>query len=193
MSDATLQTTGQTIGMVGLFDNVDQLTEAAKKIRDAGFTRWDCHTPYPVHGLEHAMGLKESIVPCIAITAAFVGLAAALLLTWGLHAEGYYPIRVGGKPLFSWPAFVPIYFELFVLFAAFATMGAVFYLCKLFRWHSPLHDTGIAADITTDRFAVVIEASDEKFDEAQCRTLLETAGCADIRELKVNIDDEATL
>lgn len=183
----------QTMGIVGLFDDVNQLTAAAGKVRDAGFTHWDCHTPYPVHGLEQAMGLKTSVVPRISITAAFVGLSAALLLTWGLHGGGYYPIRVGGKAFFSWQAYIPICFELFVLFAAFATMGSVFYLCRLFRWHSPLHDTGIAGDITTDRFAVVIEARDENYDADKCRSLFETVGCTDIRELKVDPDDEETL
>ena len=181
------------VGLVGLFDDTDSLVRAAKNVRDAALKKWDCHTPYPVHGLEHAMGLGASKVPAIALTAAFIGLAAAVVLTGGLHGELYYAIRVGGKALFSWQAFVPIYFELFVLFAAFASMGAVFVLCGLFRWHSPLHDSGVMAEITADRFAIVIDAADTGYDEEKCRKLLADAGCEDIRPLVENLEDEVTL
>lgn len=181
------------VGLVGLFDNPDSLVHAAKRVRDAALKKWDCHTPYPVHGLEHAMGLGASKVPTIALTAAFTGLAAAIVLTGSLHGEAYYPIRIGGKALLSWQAFVPIYFEMFVLFAAFASMGAVFVLCGLFRWHSPLHDTGVMADITSDKFAIVIDAADAGYDEEKCRKLLADAGCTDIRPLVENVEDEVAL
>lgn len=183
----------RTIGLVGLFDHPDALIAAAKGVRDSGQTRWDCHTPYPVHGLEGAMGLKDSQVPRISIGAAFTGLLAAILLTWGLHGGGYYPIRIGGKAIYSWQAYVPLYFELFVLFAAFATMGAVFHFCRLFRWSSPLHDSGIMKEITSDRFAIVLDSRDDKYDEAAHRALLEAAGCTDIRELCETTESEAVV
>ena len=115
----------RVIGVVGLYDDPDVLVRAAEAVRDAGFTRWDCHTPFPVHGLDRAMGLKASPIPILAIAAAFVGLAVAIALTGGLNAI-HYPIRIAGKPMFSWQAFVPIYFELFVLFAALSIMGMLF-------------------------------------------------------------------
>jgi hypothetical protein len=93
--------------------------------------------------------------------------------------------------LFSWQAFVPIYFELFVLFAALATMGSIFWFCRLFRWHSPLHDSDVMKEVTCDRFAIVIEASDACYDEANARALLEQTGCGDIRPLiEFEEDDE---
>jgi hypothetical protein len=170
------------VGLVGLYDDPDALVRAARMVRDAGYTKWDCHTPYPVHGLDQAMGLKPSPVPYVTIGAAFVGLFVAILLTGGLSVW-QYPIRIGGKPLFSWPAFVPIYFELFVLFAALATMGSVIGFCRLGRWHSPLHDSGIMGEITCDRFAIVIEDRDEKYSEVMARKLLEATGCRDVRPL----------
>ena len=103
----------KTVGVVGLYDDPNALLRAAEQARDAGFTRWDCHTPFPVHGLDRAMGLKSSPVPTIAITGGFVGLVAAVVLTGGLNVL-HYPIRIAGKPMFSWQAFAPIYFELFV-------------------------------------------------------------------------------
>ena len=156
----------RVVGMAGLYDDPDSLVRAARQVRDAGYTKWDCHSPFPVHGLEKAMGLRSSPMPFLTITAAFAGLATALLLTGGLSAL-FYPIHVGGKAFFSWQAFVPIFFELFVLFAAAATMGGVILLCRLGRWHSPLHDSGIMRHVTGARFAVVLSAKDAKFSEEE--------------------------
>ncbi len=172
----------KNVGLVGLYDHPDMLLQAAEKVREAGYTRWDCHSPFPVHGLDRAMGLKPSPMPVIAITAGFIGLAVAVLLTGGLNAL-HYPIRIAGKPMFSWQAFVPIYFELFILFAALAIMVSLFFLCRLGRWHSPLHDSGIMKEITGRRFAVVLEAADEEYTEEVARALLEETGCSDIRSL----------
>ena len=179
------------IGLVGLYDDPAALIRGAEQVRDAGYRHWDCHTPYPVHGLDDAMGLKPSPVPYVTITAGFIGLTVALLLT-GLLSAWHYPIRIGGKPLWSWQAFVPIYFELFVLFASLATMGAVIFFCKLGRWHSPLHDSGVMGEVTGDRFAIVLEARDQAYTEPAARQLLESSGCSDIRPLQVfeEEDDE---
>jgi hypothetical protein len=178
----------RTVGMVGLYDDPATLQRAAEAVRDAGYTKWDCHTPYPVHGLDRAMGLKSSPIPAVALTAAFVGLLAAFALTGGLSVI-HFPIRIGGKPLFSWPAFVPIYFELFVLFAAFSIMGSILVFCKLGRWHSPLHDSDVMKEITSARFAIALEAADEKYSESDARALLEATGCRDIRPL-VELEEE---
>lgn len=172
----------KTVGLVGLYDDVDLLVRAAETVRDSGYRKWDCHTPYPVHGLDKAMGMKDSPIPYVTLTAGFAGLAAAIALTGGISAL-QYPIRIGGKALFSWQAFVPIYFELFVLFAALATMGSVIFFCRLGRWHSPLHDSDVMKDITCDRFAIVLEADDENYADDKARVLLEQTGCQDIRLL----------
>ncbi|MGD2109163.1 MAG: DUF3341 domain-containing protein [Phycisphaerae bacterium] len=178
----------KVVGLVGLYDDPNALIRAAERVRDAGFTRWDCHTPFPVHGLDRAMGLKASSVPSIAIASGFVGLLVAVALTGGLSAV-HYPIRIAGKPMMSWQAFVPIYFELFVLFAALAIMGSIFLLCGLGRWHSPLHDTGVMKEVTGDRFAIVLEAADAAYSRSDPRALLEATGCADLRSL-VELDEE---
>jgi hypothetical protein len=172
----------RTVGIVGLFDDPESLLRAAEKVRDAGFRRWDCHTPYPVHGLPRAMGLRPSPVPALALLAGFGGLAAAIALTGGLSVLAY-PIRVGGKALFSWPAFVPIWFELFVLFAALATMGSIVFFGRLGRWRSPLHDADVMKEITSHRFAIVLEADDAAYADWRARAILESAGCKDIRPL----------
>ena len=106
-----------------------------------------------------------------------------------------YPIRIGGKPLFSWQAFVPIFFELFVLLATVSTMAAIIVFCRLGRWHSPLHDTGVMKQITCDRFAVVLRDPQPEIGSTpptlgsgsaardQARRILEECGCQDIRPL----------
>jgi len=181
------------VGIAGLFDDPDALIGAARRVRDAGYRKWDCHTPYPMHGLDAAMGLRPSPIPAIGLGAGFVGAGLAMLMQWWMSAVSF-PVRIGGKPLFSWPAFVPITFELFVLLAALSTMVSIVLFCRLGRWHSPLHDSGIMAEVTTHRFAVVLEAGDRLFTERSARELLEASGCTDIRPVfEDEEEDEAFL
>ena len=174
--------TKKIVGMAGLFDDTNALIRAAQRVRDEGYTQWDCHTPYPVHGLDRAMGLKPSPLPYICLGSGFVGAALALGMQGWMSAVDFRVV-IGGKEFFSWPAFVPVTFELFVLFSAIAIVVCYIFFCKLWRWHSPLHDNGIMAQVTCDRFAVVLEANDKRFSEDEARALLEEAGCQDIRVL----------
>ena len=123
-------------GALGVFDNPDRLLEAAAALREAGWEHWDCHTPYPVHGLEKAMGLRDSLIPVLTLSAAFCGALTAKGMQWYM-SDFDFPLMVGGKPLFSLHAFVPVTFELFVLFAAIVTFSAILIFCRLGRWHSP--------------------------------------------------------
>ncbi|MFC2171590.1 DUF3341 domain-containing protein [Acidobacteriota bacterium] len=184
--------TKQTVGVVGLFDKPDDLIKAAAVVRDSGYRKWDCFTPYPIHGLEKAMGLKSSPVAMIGLAMGFCGAFLAMLMQWWMSAVDY-PVVIGGKPLFSWPAFVPIAFELFVLFAALTTMACIILFCRLGRWHSPLHDSGIMAQITCDRYAVVLSAKDERFEKSRARELLQKAGCGEIRNLHENSETDEGL
>lgn len=172
----------KTVGLAALFDDVNDLVRVAKAVREAGFKRWDCHTPYPVHGLEDAMGLRPSPVPAVTLIAGLFGFLAAIALTYGLNTW-HYPIRIGGKALFSWQAYMPIFFGLFVLFGAMAAFGTMFALCRLGRWHSPLFDSGLMEEITRDRFVVVIEADDPAYSPDTVRALFEASGCKEIRPL----------
>jgi hypothetical protein len=173
---------GRIVGLAGMFDEPAELVQAAERVRRSGWRRWDCHTPYPVHGLDRAMGLAPSPVGRIAVAAGLAGGALGLLMQWWLNAVAY-PLRIGGKPLFSWPAFVPITFEMFVLFAALATTLAATFLCRLWRWHSPLHDSGVMEEACSRRLALVLETGEGKDSLATARRLLAEAGCRDVREL----------
>jgi hypothetical protein len=182
----------KVVGTIGLYDDPNVLVRAAEKVRDQGWTKWDCHTPYPVHGLDPAMGLKESKIPYICLGAGFFGAVLAMGTQWWMSAVDY-PVRIGGKPLFSWPAFVPITFELFVLLAALATFVAMFVLCGLGRWHSPLHDSGVMAEVTTTRFGIVLGADDERWSADGAQRLLEATGCQDIRPLYEDVEEDEAL
>ncbi len=167
--------------VIGLIDTPDALLAAAERIRDAGWQRWDCHTPYPIHGLEKAMGLRESFIPWLTISAGLIGVVVAKSMQWFMSAYDY-PLIIGGKPLFSWPAFIPVTFELFVLFGALTTFAAVLGTCGLLRWRSPLHCAGMMAEVTGSRFAVVLESADDQFEsEEAARIFLKECGCVDIR------------
>ena len=128
------------------------------------------------------MGVKESRLAFYALCAGGAGAVLALLMQWWMSAVDY-PVRVGGKPFFSWPAFVPVTFEVFVLFSALATAALGVLMCGLLRWHSPLHDTGVAADLAGRRFGLVVMADDPLFRDGQVRKLLERADCRDVRPL----------
>ncbi|MBF0429674.1 MAG: DUF3341 domain-containing protein [Fibrobacteria bacterium] len=169
-------------GYIGLYDSPEELLRAAEAVRDAGIKKWDCHTPYPVHGLDDAMGLKMSPVPLIVLFMGGVGAGVAFLMQWWMDVIDY-PFVVGGKPLFSWPLFIPITFELFVLFAALAAMGSVIWFCKLGRWASPLHQGSVMKDITSNRYGIFLDSAEADFNEDKARSLLEATACQDIRRL----------
>ena len=162
-------------GVLGEFDSPTALYRAAERVRDAGFERWDTHTPFPVHGLERAMGLKRSLVPVGVLVLGLGGAAAGMALQWWVATRAY-PLIVSGKPFFSWPAFVPIMFECGVLGGA---LGAVFGFLGLSRlpqhWH-PVFESARFARATDDRFFISIEAADPHFDRGETVRLLERSG-----------------
>ena len=110
-------------GALARFAGPKELFHACEQVRDAGYRRWDAHTPFPVHGLESAMGLPTSKLPFLSLVTGLTGVAGALLLQWWVSVKAY-PLVISGKPLFSWPAFVPVTFELGVLLAAFGAVVA---------------------------------------------------------------------
>ncbi|MBF0199110.1 MAG: DUF3341 domain-containing protein [Planctomycetes bacterium] len=169
-------------GMVGMVSKPDALIKAAETVRDAGYKKWDCHTPYPVHGLDDAMGLKESFLPFIVLGVGLLGGVGALLVQTYMNVWDY-PVIIGGKDMFSWPAFVPIIFELFVLSAGFTIFGCLFAFGGFGKWAHPLHDADLMKRVTCDEFAVVLDAKDEMFNEENAKGLLERAGCFDVQPL----------
>src|SRR6185369_14848242 len=128
-------------------------------------------TPFPMHGLDKAMGLKRSIVPRISLAGGITGFITGMTLIWWT-GQVDYPLIVGGKPLFS-PMFAfPVSYELTILFTAFATIIGMFIVNGLPMHYHPVMKAPQFVRATDDRFYIVIEANDPKFNPTQTRTLL---------------------
>ena len=162
-------------GIIAEFENPADVMHAAEKVRDAGFRHWDVFTPYPIHGLDQAMGLKNSKVGYFSFTGGVLGYTTGMLMIWFLNAVDY-PLIVGGKPMFSpFGAFPPSY-ELTILFGSFGALLGMLFLNKLPRLHHPLLKHRRFALATHDRYFVVIETNDPKYSDVETRKLLEDAG-----------------
>lgn len=162
-------------GILAQYDTPAEIMHAAEKVRDAGFRHWDVFTPFPIHGMDHAMGLKHSKVGWFGFLGGVCGYTTGMLLIWFCNALDY-PIIIGGKPLFSpWAAFPPSY-ELTILFTAFGSIGGMMFLNRLPRLHHPLLKHRRFEQATHDKFFLVIETADPKYSEAETRRLLEATG-----------------
>ena len=171
-------------GLLAEYESPGALIEAAKEVRDAGYTKFDCHSPFPVHGIDPAMGIKPTILPIITWTAGISGTGLAILMqTW--MNNWTYPWNIGGKPLFSLPMQIPIAFEVTVLLAAFATFFGMWGLNKLPQvWHPLFGNDRFVEKATCHGFFVAIEAEDPKFDDEATKATLENAGATAIEEVR---------
>ena len=149
--------------LIAEFETADQLMSAAEKVRDEGFKRWDCHTPYPIHGLDGAMGIRPTILPWIVLGGGFTGFCGGLLMQGWMNGISY-PFLISGKPFFSIPASIPVAFELTILLSAFGAFGGMLALNGLPRMFNPLFRSDRFRRATADRFFISIEARDRRFD-----------------------------
>lgn len=174
----------ELFGYVAEFSSASDLYHAAEKIRDAGFRRWDVHTPFPVHGMDHAMGLGKSWLSAIVLGGGATGSLLALFLQFFTQVT-LYPTVVQDKPtnLFTIPAFFPVTFELTILLSAFATVFGLLALIMLPRWNHPLFNSPLFAKFSNDGFILVIEARDPKFKREKTRELLTEIGAGKIEEV----------
>jgi hypothetical protein len=157
------------------FPGPKALYAAAEKMRDQGFKDWDCYTPYYIHGLDQAMGLKKSFVGLFTFAGGLTGLTGGFLLIT-ISSVFVYPIDTQGKPFFSLPGFVPILDLLMILLSAIMSIAGMTMLCMLPRLHHPLWEWDDFLRATHDKFFIVIEASDPKFSERASPDLLREIG-----------------
>ncbi|MBX3317477.1 MAG: DUF3341 domain-containing protein [Phycisphaeraceae bacterium] len=160
--------------IIAQFATPADVYHAAEKVRDAGYTRWDVHTPFPIHGLEEAMGIKRTILPLIAGSVGLGGAAVGFLLQLFISTD--YEIVVQGKPFTAWEPFTPVTFELGILHCAFATLIGMLALNGLPRWHHPIFNSKRFLKSSDDGFFIAIEAADAKFEPNAVKALLESAG-----------------
>ncbi|NJL28412.1 MAG: DUF3341 domain-containing protein [Thermoanaerobaculia bacterium] len=174
----------QTYGLLAEFATPEALVHACTEVRDAQYQHWDAHTPFPIHGLERAMGLRRSLVPLIVLTLGLSGAAVGMLMQWWVATQAY-PLVISGKPLFSWPAFVPIMFECGVLGGALGAIFGFLGLARLPRHHHALFNSERFERVTDDAFFVSIEASDPRFDGEKTRRFLEQLGARHVEMVPV--------
>lgn len=159
-------------GLLAEYESSRQLLAGCRATREAGFERWEAHTPYPLHGLDQAMGLAPSRIAIPVLVMTLVGAAAGFMLQVWVSGVAY-PLVVSGKPFFSWPAFIPIAFETAVLGGALAAVAGLFFYSGLPRWHHPLFSSRRFEAASNDRFFISVEAADPAFDWTATRELLE--------------------
>lgn len=168
-------------GYLAEFKSASALYKAAEKVRDAGFRKWDCYSPYPIHGLDKAMGLKRSILPWFVFFGGITGTATAFTLAYSTQVL-IYPTVVQAKPVnvFTVPAFFPIMFELTILFSGFTVLFGLLALMKLPRLNHPLFASRQFHRATDDGFFIALEARDAKFSPEGTRSFLEGIGGSSI-------------
>jgi len=170
-----MSTNAKPYGLLAEFDNTADVLHAAEKVRNAGFRIWDVYMPFPIHGMDKAMGLKNSKVGWFSFVGGVTGYTTGMLMIWWMNAVDYRLI-VGGKPMFSPNAAFPPSYELTILFGAFGAILGMLFLNRLPRLNHPLLKHKRFALATHDKFYVVIETADPKYSETETRKLLEAAG-----------------
>lgn len=170
---------GEKYGVLAQFKNAKELYHACEEVRDAGYTRWDAHSPFPIHGLERAMGLKASRLPFIVLATGLTGAIGGMTLQWWTSAIGY-PLVISGKPLFSWQAFVPVTFELGVLFAALGAVFGMFALNQLPMYFHPLFGSKRFESVGDDGLFISIESWDPRFDPQGTQKFLRDLGASHV-------------
>ena len=172
-------------GLMAQFTDARQLLDAAAKVRKAGYRRWDCFSPFAVHGLDQAMGQRPTILPWLVLLGGLSGALGGLILQWYTSAPSVelvptflqgYPHVISGKPFFSLPAYIPVIFELTVLFSAIVASIGMLALNRLPSLYHPLFKQAAFRRATQDRFFVAIEADDPSFDREATEALLRAAG-----------------
>jgi hypothetical protein len=160
-------------GILAEFDTPTEMVDAARAIRDAGYTKTDAFSPFPLHEIDEALGIKRSILPYIVFGGGLTGLLTGLFLQIYVHAIDY-PLNVGGRPYISLPSFVPPMYELTILFAGFAAVFGMLFLNGLPQPYHPLFNVPRFALATREKFFLVIEARDPKFDYEETRTFMQS-------------------
>lgn len=165
-------------GVAGIFLEESTVVNAARKVREAGFTKFDALSPYPIHAMEEACGIKRSNIPYVTFVSGLIGLLAGLALTYYTSVTDW-PVNIGGKPLFSLPAFVPVMFEVTILFAALCSVGAFFYFCGMPKIDPPVIDR----DLSSHKFAIFIPENDTGYNSDRVEKLLKELGASEIKRM----------
>jgi len=169
-------------GWMAEFENEHDLLHAAEKVRDAGYTKTDAFTPFPVHGIDHALGIKPTILPFIVLCAGLTGLCTALLMQWWMNGVDYKYI-ISGKPFGITPASIPVSFELTILFSAFTSVLGMLALNGLPRFSNPVFTNAKFDRATNDRFFLYVDATDKYYNRESVKELLSSVHANSLDEV----------
>lgn len=170
-------------GLMAEFETAEELLEAARKTYAAGYRRIDAYSPFPIEELAEAIGMHRTYLSNIVLIGGILGAAAGFLMQWYASVI-HYPLNVGGRPLNSWPAFIPITFELTILFAAIAAVLGMFALNDLPQPYHPVFNVARFNQASRNSFFLTIEANDPCFDLENTRRFLESLEATDIAEVE---------
>ncbi|MEX0680217.1 MAG: DUF3341 domain-containing protein [Balneolales bacterium] len=149
-------------GILAEFDNPADLMDAALSVNKAGYKHFDTYSPFPIHGMDDAMGMKPSGLGWIVLVHGIIGLLGGIALqVWSMDIA--YPVHISGKPYLNFPAFVPVAFAIVILLSSFGAFFGMFFLNKLPRLYNPLFNSSRIAKATDDGFFICIEATDPLF------------------------------
>ncbi len=183
MEKTATPTQPKIFGILAEFGSPNEVYKAAKKVRDQGYKKWDVHSPYPIHGIDSAMGIGDSKMGWIALFSAFAGAFGGFSLQYWVSVYAQ-PVVIGGKPINPYPAFIPVTFEPGVLFTAFGCIIGMLVLNGLPRLYHATFKSKNFARFSDDGFFISIEARDKRFNVSETRKLLEDAGGRNIEVLE---------
>ena len=177
------QTAPALYGIVAEFNTPDEVVRAARKARKEGYSAMDAYTPFPVHGLDEASHFEDNRIKWMIFLMGLLGGGFGLWLIWWINTTEY-PMNVGGRPLFSWPSFIPVTFECTVLFASLTAFFGMLALNGLPQPHHPIFNAENFERCSQDKFFLCIEACDPKFDAVETASFLETLHAENVSEVR---------
>ncbi|MFN6964260.1 MAG: DUF3341 domain-containing protein [Pyrinomonadaceae bacterium] len=183
MSENTSPMTKNLYGLMAEFDTATELVDAARQVRDAGYTRTDAFSPFPLHEIDEALGIKRSILPYLCFGGGIVGLLSGVALQYFVHVIDY-PIIVGGRPHLSIPAMVPPAYELTILLAAFTAVFGMLFLNGLPSPYHPVFNVPRFALATREKFFLLIQADDSNFDYETTRGFMQGLGAQEVFDVE---------
>jgi hypothetical protein len=172
-------------GLLAEFSSEEALCAAAEKVRDAKYTRTDAFHPHPVHGITEALGKRKTRMNLVMLLAGITGFFIGLGMQYWVSAVTY-PHIISGKPMFSWPSFIPVMFECTVLCSAVTGFIVLWTRNGLPRLHHPLFAVPAFERATTDKFFIVIKSDDKKYDAAKTRSFLQSIGSENVYEVPMD-------
>ncbi len=193
--DTATDAPGKLHGIIAEFQTVNDIMHAAKKTRDEGFKHWDVHSPFPIHGIDAAMGIRPTILPWVVLICGITGTILGLLLTIGTMATDSialpglpgaaapirgYTFMISGKPFNSLPAYIPVIFETTILLSAFGAVFGMLILNRLPKLANPLFKSNNFRRSTADRFFIEVQARDRRFDKDKTAEFLKGLGAVSI-------------